>query len=158
MRAIKFNDWTAACKMWAFEQAPDGGHPFVGGTPDMFLDCEPAQLHNLLQSNDVLILEEDHDDGCAVCLCPMITGECTRKLKCGHSFHKDCVGKWMYHQWKRAHQLGSMTNVGSMMDIAQCPLCRQGTGLVGALGTRILCWQATLNSCTNSSAFTGALC
>merc|ERR1712195_299816 len=74
MRAIKFNDWTAACKMWAFERAPDGGHPIVGGTPEMLLECEPAQLDNLLQSNDVSNLEEDHCDDCAVCLCPMVTG------------------------------------------------------------------------------------
>ena len=152
--AIKFNDWTAACKMWAFQQAPDGGHPFVGGTPEMLLECEPAELHNLLQPNDVSILEEDHGGDCAVCLCPIITGECIRKLQCGHSSHKGCVGRWMNQQWERAHQLGSVTDVGSMMNVAQCPLCRQGTGLVGALGTRILCWQAT----PDSSTLVGALC
>jgi len=141
MRAIKFNDWTAACKMWAFEQAPDGGHPIVGGTPEMLLECEPAQLDNLLQSNDVSVLEEDHCDDCAVCLCPMATGECVRKLKCGHSFHKGCVGSWIDQQWKRAHQLGSLTDVSSMIDVAQCPLCRQGIGLGGGLGIRVVCWQ-----------------
>ena len=141
--AIKFNDWTAACKMWAFEQAPDGGHPIVGGTPEMLLECEPAQLDNLLQSNDVSVLEEDHCDDCAVCLCPMATGECVRKLKCGHSFHKGCVGSWIDQQWKRAHQLGSLTDVSSMIDVAQCPLCRQGTGLGGGLGIRFLCWQSS---------------
>merc|ERR1711865_186624 len=42
MRAIEFNDWTQACKMWAFENAPDGGHPIVGGTPEMMLECDTA--------------------------------------------------------------------------------------------------------------------
>ena len=94
MRAIKFNDWTPTSLMWSFDQAPDGGHPIVGGTPEMmFLECEPAQLDDLLQSNALLTLESDLDDDCAVCLCPMVTGECTRKLKCGHSLHNGCVGK-----------------------------------------------------------------
>jgi len=37
MRAIKLNDWTAACKMWAFDPQ-NVTHPIVGGTPEILLN------------------------------------------------------------------------------------------------------------------------
>ena len=141
MRAIEFNDWTQACKMWAFENAPDGGHPIVGGTPEMMLECDTAQLDLLLQPDDFTTLDEDACEDCSVCLCAMEKGECTRMLKCGHSFHQACIGNWIDTRWKQAHHLGAITSVSDMANVASYPLCRQSTGLSGGLGSRLLCWQ-----------------
>ncbi|OMP02508.1 Zinc finger, RING-type [Corchorus olitorius] len=43
---------------------------------------------------------------CAVCLSELEEGEKVRKLKCKHTFHKDCLDKWLQQYW------------------ATCPLCR----------------------------------
>ncbi|KAK2997734.1 hypothetical protein RJ639_020332 [Escallonia herrerae] len=44
---------------------------------------------------------------CAVCLSAFEEGEVIRRLGCGHTFHKDCVDKWL------------------QQDSATCPLCRK---------------------------------
>ncbi|KAG8478670.1 hypothetical protein CXB51_028530 [Gossypium anomalum] len=44
---------------------------------------------------------------CTVCLAELEEGEKVRKLKCKHSFHKDCLDKWLQQQYW-----------------ATCPLCR----------------------------------
>ena len=43
---------------------------------------------------------------CAVCLSEFLEGESLRKLKCKHTFHKDCLDKWLEEY------------------LATCPLCR----------------------------------
>ncbi|KAK6258939.1 hypothetical protein SCA6_013413 [Theobroma cacao] len=43
---------------------------------------------------------------CAVCLSELEEGEEVRKLKCKHTFHKDCLDRWLQQYW------------------ATCPLCR----------------------------------
>ncbi|KAJ9177652.1 hypothetical protein P3X46_012847 [Hevea brasiliensis] len=43
---------------------------------------------------------------CAVCLSEFLEGESVRKLKCKHTFHKDCLDKWLQQY------------------LATCPLCR----------------------------------
>ncbi|XWS33273.1 hypothetical protein CRYUN_Cryun22dG0067500 [Craigia yunnanensis] len=43
---------------------------------------------------------------CTVCLSELEEGEKVRKLKCKHTFHKDCLDRWLQQYW------------------ATCPLCR----------------------------------
>ncbi|CAJ2667782.1 unnamed protein product [Trifolium pratense] len=43
---------------------------------------------------------------CSVCLCEFEEGVKIRKLKCNHTFHKDCLDKWLKDY------------------VATCPLCR----------------------------------
>ncbi|KAL4368681.1 hypothetical protein GQ457_05G015040 [Hibiscus cannabinus] len=43
---------------------------------------------------------------CTVCLSELEEGEKVRKLKCKHTFHKDCLDRWLQQCW------------------ATCPLCR----------------------------------
>ena len=43
---------------------------------------------------------------CAVCLSQISEGESVRKLKCRHTFHKDCLDEWL------------------QQCLATCPLCR----------------------------------
>uniref|UniRef100_A0A6M2EN90 RING-type domain-containing protein n=1 Tax=Populus davidiana TaxID=266767 RepID=A0A6M2EN90_9ROSI len=43
---------------------------------------------------------------CAVCLSDFSEGESVRKLKCKHTFHKDCLDEWL------------------QQCLATCPLCR----------------------------------
>lgn len=43
---------------------------------------------------------------CRVCLCDLQEGDKVRTLKCKHTFHKDCLDKWLLQFW------------------ATCPLCR----------------------------------
>lgn len=47
-----------------------------------------------------------HGD-CSVCLCEFEEGEKVRRLKCKHTFHKDCLDKWLQDYF------------------ATCPLCRE---------------------------------
>lgn len=44
---------------------------------------------------------------CRVCLSEFEEGEKVRKLKCQHTFHRDCLDKWLQQYW------------------ATCPLCRK---------------------------------
>ncbi|XP_027337835.1 E3 ubiquitin-protein ligase RHA2B-like [Abrus precatorius] len=44
---------------------------------------------------------------CSVCLSEFKEGEKVRSLKCKHTFHKDCLDKWLQEYW------------------ATCPLCRK---------------------------------
>ncbi|KAF8411528.1 hypothetical protein HHK36_004080 [Tetracentron sinense] len=44
---------------------------------------------------------------CSVCLSKFKEGEKIRELQCKHEFHKDCLDKWLQHDW------------------ATCPLCRR---------------------------------
>ncbi|XWS44868.1 hypothetical protein CRYUN_Cryun15aG0086400 [Craigia yunnanensis] len=48
----------------------------------------------------------DQSNECAVCLSDLEEGEKVRKLKCKHTFHKDCLDRWLQQYW------------------ATCPLCR----------------------------------
>ncbi|KAL9393605.1 hypothetical protein Peur_012890 [Populus x canadensis] len=43
---------------------------------------------------------------CAVCLSGFMKGERVRKLRCNHTFHKECLDKWLQQY------------------LATCPLCR----------------------------------
>lgn len=47
------------------------------------------------------------DTECRVCLSEFEEGEKVRRLKCKHTFHKDCLDKWLQECW------------------ATCPLCRK---------------------------------
>ncbi|KAK7311157.1 hypothetical protein RJT34_09107 [Clitoria ternatea] len=44
---------------------------------------------------------------CSVCLSEFEEGEKVRNLKCKHTFHRDCLDKWLQQCW------------------ATCPLCRK---------------------------------
>lgn len=44
---------------------------------------------------------------CRVCLSEFEEGEKVRSLKCNHTFHRDCLDKWLQQNW------------------ATCPLCRK---------------------------------
>ncbi|KAK6924136.1 Zinc finger, RING-type [Dillenia turbinata] len=44
---------------------------------------------------------------CSVCLSRFEDGEEIRKLQCKHTFHKDCLDRWLQQDW------------------ATCPLCRR---------------------------------
>ncbi|GJN11787.1 hypothetical protein PR202_ga30025 [Eleusine coracana subsp. coracana] len=44
---------------------------------------------------------------CRVCLSRIRAGEATRRLPCRHTFHRDCVDRWLQTSCKRT-----------------CPLCR----------------------------------
>lgn len=44
---------------------------------------------------------------CRVCLSEFEEGEKVRRLKCQHTFHRDCLDKWLQEYW------------------ATCPLCRK---------------------------------
>ncbi|CAI0554598.1 unnamed protein product [Linum tenue] len=52
-------------------------------------------------------------DECAVCLSDFAAGEAVRELGCGHTFHKDCVDRWLL-------AAGKVT----------CPLCRSNVILL----------------------------
>ncbi|KAF5737880.1 hypothetical protein HS088_TW13G00771 [Tripterygium wilfordii] len=43
---------------------------------------------------------------CAVCLSDFVEGDKIRRLKCNHTFHRDCLDRWLEQCW------------------ATCPLCR----------------------------------
>ncbi|XVF15123.1 hypothetical protein REPUB_Repub09cG0122200 [Reevesia pubescens] len=49
---------------------------------------------------------DQSNNECAVCLSELEEGEKVRKLKCKHTFHKDCLDRWLQQYW------------------ATCPLCR----------------------------------
>jgi len=46
----------------------------------------PAEVH---------LKELDGVSSCSVCISDFESGELTRKLPCGHKFHKDCIDTWM---------------------------------------------------------------
>uniref|UniRef100_A0A2P2IYQ3 RING-type domain-containing protein n=1 Tax=Rhizophora mucronata TaxID=61149 RepID=A0A2P2IYQ3_RHIMU len=50
--------------------------------------------------------EQKGSTGCTVCLTEFSEGDWLRKLGCGHTFHKDCLDKWLQRF------------------LATCPLCR----------------------------------
>lgn len=49
---------------------------------------------------------QEPPDQCTVCLSKFREGEEIRKLRCKHSFHKNCLDTWLQQDW------------------ATCPLCR----------------------------------
>ncbi|KAK7305965.1 hypothetical protein VNO77_43878 [Canavalia gladiata] len=52
-------------------------------------------------------LKAEHEAECRVCLSEFKEGEKVRNLKCKHTFHRDCLDKWLQEYW------------------ATCPLCRK---------------------------------
>jgi len=50
---------------------------------------------------------------CSICCEHLKPNEFLRKLKCNHEFHKKCIDKWLYTQFKDSR------------DEYTCPLCRQ---------------------------------
>jgi hypothetical protein len=50
---------------------------------------------------------------CSICYEHLQPNEFLRKLKCNHEFHKKCIDKWLYTQFK------------DNRDEYTCPLCRQ---------------------------------
>ncbi|CAL0329959.1 unnamed protein product [Lupinus luteus] len=70
-----------------------------------------TQYHRFIEEKNPTIcftrrLRLDHNE-CMVCLTESEEGEKVRKLECKHTFHKDCLDKWL-HQY-----------------CATCPLCRK---------------------------------
>ena len=56
-------------------------------------------------------VEKDGDDACCtMCLEPFSTGEDVSTLGCGHSFHSDCIQRWL---------------VTTVFVVRTCPICRQ---------------------------------
>ena len=47
---------------------------------------------NALEHNQ---LESDLEDCCAVCLEKMVKNETVRRLNCTHTYHKDCIDRWL---------------------------------------------------------------
>lgn len=45
--------------------------------------------------NGIATWGDASDDTCAVCLDDMADGDKTRKLRCGHDFHADCIQAWV---------------------------------------------------------------
>lgn len=43
----------------------------------------------------VFLKQIDGVQSCTVCISDYESGDCTRKLPCGHQFHKDCVDTWL---------------------------------------------------------------
>ena len=56
MRAMKLNDWTAACKMWAFDPH-NVTHPIVGGTPEILLNMNDLiwRSHDVMRRSHAVI-------------------------------------------------------------------------------------------------------
>ena len=52
---------------------------------------------------------------CAVCLCPFGEGDELRDLPCRHSFHKECIDRWL---------LGSPAFTRRTAELPSCPLCK----------------------------------
>ena len=45
------------------------------------------------------VLNQNLEDQCTICICPMEAGETITKLSpCGHIFHLDCVRNWLAKQ------------------------------------------------------------
>ncbi|KAF1887832.1 hypothetical protein Lal_00023840 [Lupinus albus] len=70
-----------------------------------------TQYHRFIEEKNPTIcftrrLRPDHIE-CMVCLTEFEEGEKVRKLECKHTFHKECLDKWL-HQY-----------------CATCPLCRK---------------------------------
>ncbi|KAE8709441.1 E3 ubiquitin-protein ligase RHA2A [Hibiscus syriacus] len=62
----------------------------------------PTIIHSTRSSSMV----DQSSSQCTVCLSELEEGEKVRKLKCKHTFHKDCLDRWLQQYW------------------ATCPLCR----------------------------------
>lgn len=45
---------------------------------------------------------------CTICLCEYEEGDAVKMLRCGHSFHSDCIDPWLINKK------------------ALCPICRRG--------------------------------
>ncbi|KAI4345205.1 hypothetical protein L6164_012348 [Bauhinia variegata] len=71
----------------------------------------PTQYLKLIEEKNPTIrftkrLKQPENMECRVCLSEFEEGEKVRNLKCKHTFHKDCLDKWLQQCW------------------ATCPLCR----------------------------------
>lgn len=74
------------------------------------------------------------DASCSVCLCAFEEGESLRRLACGHSYHAECLDRWL------------LTN-------ATCPRCRKAARIRGeALPSRMFDWVVGLRRAVRWSA------
>jgi E3 ubiquitin-protein ligase ZSWIM2 len=68
----------------------------------LVLDSGPVQqgsipLH-VINSFPVSKVSKDNCSKCKVCANPVQRGDMVRKIPCGHSFHKDCIDRWLLKQ------------------------------------------------------------
>ena len=51
-------------------------------------------------------------DDCPICLSEFLVGEETKRLRCGHSFHVECINQWILkgHGWQTT--------------LPSCPMCK----------------------------------
>lgn len=80
---------------------------------DKLFDMITTQYFNLVEEKNPTICyseklrQQSRDQfACAVCLSEFLEGESIRKLKCKHTFHRDCLDIWL------------------QQCLATCPLCR----------------------------------
>ncbi|KAJ1394141.1 Zinc finger, RING-type [Sesbania bispinosa] len=73
-------------------------------TTQQYLKFIEQKNPTICYTKKVLKLEEQVE--CTVCLSEFEEGDKVRKLKCKHTFHRDCLDTWLQEYW------------------ATCPLCR----------------------------------
>ncbi|KAL9377929.1 hypothetical protein Peur_029264 [Populus x canadensis] len=88
---------------------------FVPGSevanPDKLFRIISTQYLNIIEKTNPTLhyrekITRPRSRECAVCLSEFTEGERVRKLKCHHTFHKECLDKWLHQS------------------MATCPLCR----------------------------------
>ena len=67
----------------------------------------------LIMTLPVPIVDFDYKT-CYICYDQIITNSYLRKLNCQHEFHKKCIDKWLFTQFKQSKNEFT------------CPLCRTG--------------------------------
>ncbi|XP_039041201.1 RING-H2 finger protein ATL7-like [Hibiscus syriacus] len=75
--------------------------------PEKHLITTTQYLKLIEEMNPTIRYSRRWSSECAVCLIELQEGEKVRRLKCRHSFHKDCLDRWLQQQYW-----------------ATCPLCR----------------------------------
>jgi len=56
--------------------------------------------------------EEEEEATCAICLMEFLEGDELRTLPCSHSYHLECIDRWLTH------------NIEDRIELPSCPLCK----------------------------------